>query len=119
MDRSTIITKIQKMIYNVRIQNYHIAGMEIREILQGFQEDPVICDAMNLKESAWSIVVVQLHEALQAGDMILVADVMEENVIPELKRMIIYENPENLKHYSVENTSSGYDTFLQQIKPKS
>ena len=90
MDRSTIISKIQKMIYNVRIQNYHIAGMEIREILQGFQEDPVICDAMNSKEGIWSILVVQLYEALQVEDMILVADVMEENVITELKRLIIY-----------------------------
>lgn len=111
MDKSTIISKIQKMIYNVRIQNYHIAGMEIREILQGFQEDSVICDAMNSKESIWSILVVQLYEALQAEDMILVADVMEENVMPELKRLIIYEDPEIFEDYSVENTASGYYTI--------
>lgn len=108
-----IITEIQEIIYLIRIQNYHEGSLLFGRILSEMQGEKDIIEAFSGKDSFLQQVLRQMLEALEKDDMILLADLLEETLLPEIKQMIAAAvmEPVVKGDYCVEQTSSGYATI--------
>lgn len=110
MIKSQIIKTIQEIIYYLRVQNYHEGCMRFRALLKDMQEEEDINNALCETESELAAVISQILQALEKDDLILVADLLEEALMPVIKAMILPIEAVDKRKYRLEITSSGYLT---------
>ncbi len=108
--KGNIISLAYETIYCIRIQNYHEGSACVRRMLRKLQEEQDILKLLTDKESSLFISMRHLLEALEINDMILVADLLEEEFLPQIKMLVAYEEEQIEGNYSVEGTISGYHT---------
>lgn len=109
MEKSQLIVHAQDAIRCLRIQNYRDGSEFFRGLLQEMQEEADVKAAM-FEEDALKQMLSQMLKALEAEDMVLLADLLEEALLPLLKEMIIPEETVICGNYSIESTSSGLPT---------
>lgn len=92
------------LVYYMRIQNYHEGSMLLRNVLGKIQQNDDICN--HLKD-----ILSALLEALEQDDMVLLADLVEEGLIPEMRDLLstsaALNEIEEVDEYQVEFTSIG------------
>lgn len=114
MEKSQMIVHIQDIIQYLRIQNYNAGIGKFRSLLQELQEEPDIRElifAADSEQNVMSELLSQMMQALEAEDMVLLADLLEEGLLSLLRDMVIAKEPEIYGNYSVESTSSGLLTI--------
>lgn len=84
--------------------------MRFRKLLQDMQKEPDIRQALFTKESEMQFVFSQLLQALEEDDVLLLADLLEEALVPLIKVMIIPPEVVGYGEFQLEPTSSGYLT---------
>lgn len=99
MNKSKVITQIQETIYYLRIQNYTEGTWCFTQLLQEMQKDSDI--------SAKIPVLTEMMQALESTDMVLLADLLEEALLPLIKDMVVPKEPIVRENYCLETTSSG------------
>ncbi len=110
MNKAQMITYIQEIIHFLRIQNYHEGCMRFRVLLQEMQQEPDVREALLTQGSSMMSVMTQMLAALENDDVILLADLLEEALLPLIKELIVPLEPIECGKYNVEITSSGYWT---------
>lgn len=114
MEKSNLITHIQEAIYYLRIQNYLEGHRRFSQLLQEIQAAPDISARLSARqednENILRQVLNRMLQALEATDMVLLADLLEEAFLPLIKEMVFAEEPVICGQYSLEYTSSGYLT---------
>lgn len=112
---SWFITQIQEIVYYIQIQNYHKSGIKFRELLQIMQQDIKLLELMKDDNSILYLVIEQMLQALETEDMVLLADILSESLIPLLKNLLKYSEEKVLGKYSLEATSCGYYTLKDTV----
>ncbi len=110
MGKSQLIVLIQDIVRYFRVQNYSVGIRNLCSLLRQLQEDEQIREALfgdRDGENAVPDLLAQMMEALDAEDLVLVADLLEEGLLPLLQDMADSTDPFVSGHYSVEPTSSG------------
>ncbi|MCM1185069.1 MAG: DUF115 domain-containing protein [Lachnoclostridium sp.] len=107
-NKSGLIMQIQEIIYYLRIQDYLAGSMRFNKLLQEIQKDSEIIARMN--EDSVKTLFQQMMQALEQADMLLLADLLEETLLPLIKGMIVPKEPDIREDYCLESTSSGYLT---------
>lgn len=110
MNKSELITYISEIIHYLRIQNYHEGCMRFRVLLNEMQNDADISTELFSGDNAFKSVMMQMLQALEADDVILLADLLEEVLLPLVKMLIIPCDTVVYGDYHIEPTSSGYMT---------
>ncbi|MCM1326564.1 MAG: DUF115 domain-containing protein [Bacteroidales bacterium] len=115
LKNARMITQIQETIYYLRIQDYAEGSMRFNGLLQMMQEDSDISIQIfaeqNSQEEHFSRELFnQMMQALERTDMLLLADLLEEALLPLVKGMVIPMEPDIRGNYCLESTSSGYLT---------
>lgn len=110
MSISQMIKNIQDTIYYFRIQNYHQGCILFRKLLSEIQESEEIMLELLDKEGMLFQIVSQLLQTLEKNDLILLGDMLEENLLPIMRRFVKTEEAINAEEYCVESTLSGYWT---------
>lgn len=100
MEKSRLIIRIQEIIYYLRIQHYHEGGMRFRALLQDLQAEPDVWEAI-------CAMLPRMLEALEALDMVLLGDLLEEALLPALKDIYLPGEPVVAGNYCLEYTSCG------------
>lgn len=110
MNKSQLITYIQEIIYYLRVQNYAVGCRHFRNLLQEMQIEPDVTRELFTEGSTMNVLVTQMYTALEADDIVLLADLLEEALIPILKEIVIPREAVECGDYCLESTSSGYLT---------
>ncbi|MCR5595214.1 MAG: DUF115 domain-containing protein [Lachnospiraceae bacterium] len=107
-----LITELKNIIYVIRVQDYTGAKFKIERFLKSRLEDDSFADELsgvfgldNVK-----VLLADMIRILEAGDMILLADMLESVCIPALEKANIGEESIDRGRYTVESTLSGYYT---------
>ena len=93
MNKAYIISSISEIVYFLRIQNYHEGCMRFRKLIQEMQLDTDVKSALFDEQSGMKQVLMQMLQALEADDVVLLADLLEEAFLPLVKALVIYEEP--------------------------
>lgn len=110
MEKKRLIVHAQDIIRYLRIQHYGQGGERFRMLLQELQEEPDIKEVLFAKDLEQNVMVgllARMMQALEAEDMVLLADLLEEGLLPLLRDTLIAKEPVVHGNYSVESTSSG------------
>ena len=105
-----IITHIQEIVYYLRVQNYHEGSLRFQRLLKELQESDWLNAALETEESSLAYVLLQMTNAMEAGDMVLLADLLNEAFLPEIRKMACSVEVQEIGNYMLEGTSSGYVT---------
>lgn len=105
-----IITKLEEIINDIYIQDYHKASLSFQEVLPVIFTIEEIKNELENKESEISMVMTETVMALQKTDMLLFSDLIKEILIPRLKTFVEVKNTIEYGEYLLEGTSSGYYT---------
>ena len=111
MDTYQYINNINKIIKNVRIQCYAQASFLFNELIAEIQNEQELITKMTDSEDELSTIMSSMLEALEQGDMILAADIMEAMLIPYLEGINEPRALTNLKNYTLEPTAVGSYTL--------
>lgn len=110
MGKSQLIVLLQDTVRYLRVQNYAVGSRNLRSLLRQLQEDAQIREALFGDRDGGNAapdLLAQMMEALEAEDLVLVADLLEEGLLPLLQGMADSAEPFVSGRYSVEPTSSG------------
>lgn len=110
------IKLIQEIIYSIRIQNFHEGSLKFQIFLKMIPEILNLSKIEGCFEEDFREILYALKNALEKEDMILLADLFEEGVIPLLKNWDEREEDCAFGEYYLENTSSGYRTLKNTRK---
>ncbi len=99
INKSSVITQIQEIIYYLHIQDYAEGTFRFTKLLQELQKDSDI--------SAQIPILNEMMQALEKVDMVLLADLLEEALLPLIKDMVVPKEPIVRGNYCLESTSSG------------
>ncbi len=110
MGISGILTMMQEAVCCFRIQNYHKGMHLFRECLSIIKEEGIIRDIVFGEDAFLQDMMAQMLDALEKGDMTLLADLLEEGFVPGLRAWIEPIQTQARNGYEIEITSSGYLT---------
>lgn len=112
MKIARLIFNIERIIYYIRIQNYAESRLILFEVLKEIEEVDVLAEELLNKDSMLYSIIQSMTAALEANDMILLSDILNDAFIPELKGFIHHMDPIENGIYCVESTSSGFPTLF-------
>lgn len=102
-----MITAAEDIVYYMRIQNYHEGSIRFRAMLGQIQQSNELC--VQLKD-----ILSALMEALECDDEILMADLLEDGLLPMLKGLLeeygFLSQPGQRGEYQWEQTAVGIPT---------
>lgn len=107
---AVLIEKAKDCVLSLRVQDYVHGGASFRAWLSQISEGDYLREMEELRES-W---LPALLNALEAGDMILLADYLEEGVVPYLKTFLRVVEPVETGRFRVEMTLSGENTVYSK-----
>lgn len=110
MRKSQLLSDVQEIIYYLRIQNYHEGAIRFRSLLEDMQEEPTVRIEIFSEQGFIKKILAQMLQALESDDMILLADLLEEALVPALKALVVPQDDIEYGNYQLEITSSGYFT---------
>lgn len=110
MEISRMIEYVQDIIYDIHIQNYHNGCMLFRKLMSEMQESDAIMHDLNNREGILFPIVSCLLQTLESDDLILLADILEEEMLPALKLFVVSEEIITKADYCIETTTSGHRT---------
>lgn len=108
---SEIIGRLDDIIYYVYIQNYYKASLGFQKIMSEIINLPGISEEIKDYNSEIYNGINSIMKAMESSDMILMADLLKEIIIPRLQLLLNIEEGNITKDYAIECTSSGYYTI--------
>ena len=111
MSKSQLLSDMQEIIYYFRIQNYHEGAMRFCKLLGDMQEETEVRAEIMSEQGSIKGILSQMLQALEDDDMILLADLLEEAMVPALKALVVPQNDIEYGNYQLEITASGYFTI--------
>ncbi len=109
---SNIIFLAERIIYYIRIQNYAESRLILFELLKKIEEADDLADELLNIDSTLYRIMQSMTAALEANDMILLSDILDDAFIPELKGFIHHMDSIENSIYRIESTSSGFPTLF-------
>ena len=107
---SDFVTCITNIVYYVRIQNYSWANAEFRNLISNVSMSTIMQQELIENHDLYSL-INKIIEAQEFEDMILVADLLKEGLLPILKEIFKLPSQVKIGQYVLEPTSSGYYTI--------
>lgn len=108
METKELISLAENIIHKVHVQGYHkiskMLGMLLGELESHYREEMV-------NNPELSGLMSMLLQALENGDFVLMADLLEEGMVPYLQSLLLVEETEELGGYCLEMGSKGYYTL--------
>ncbi len=110
-----IIDVSQEIISYIRCQNYHEASLKIKILSEKIKALPETIFNPGDDYDSLLTCLNAMSNALEVGDMILYADILEDSFIPFIKSQITPAESINIDNYTLEPTSSGAMTLYYNV----
>lgn len=112
-----LLYRLSRIVYLVRIQDYTGAKNDLRKVFAELNNES---DYLQMLSETYSMQAVtttlnEINDAMTVGDMILVADIVEANVMPAVATLCNNSEVISEGRYCIEPTLSGYLTIKDNI----